>query len=436
MAELSAEERYNNADMEAFSAYVEADSQHEEHIRQYNICLKEYERIRDSHIDIRDEIKEKSKTYKKARENADLLPNVVVIGIMNHGKSTMLNALLDDTSDSLFKVADKRETREPQHEPRNGICWTDTPGFDADEADDNKALAGIKQLEVGLFVHKARTGELHANEIEVLRKIANKREKSFLQNTCIVLNDDISDDEKLEILLDRIDEQLKDVLGQKLKIFPCNPKSYQKGLRENKKILAGKSGIAELRDWIENRCKQLGEIKHGRIDQTSRILEPEIRRKRKKAIEKLEEGIRYIEQQIQDAIVCSGNIHNAITEINRNKDRMRSLKDEVISGEKVAGGLLGAGGGAAAGAAIGSFIPVIGTLIGGAVGAALGSTAGVASSDFDEKHKTNMEIHSGHINELNEKKNDVVESIRDFKKWQDELREFLQDMQKRYESWK
>ncbi|MDE7316123.1 MAG: 50S ribosome-binding GTPase [Helicobacter sp.] len=404
MAELSAEERYNNADMEAFNAYNEACLQHGEHVRQYNDCLKEYERILDFHIDICKEVNEKAKTYNKAWENADSLSNVVVIGIMNHGKSTMLNALIGDKDDSTFKVADKRETKEIQREVRDGICWTDTPGFDADEDDDNKALAGIKHLKIGLFVHKASTGELHANEVEVLHKLANKREEAFLENTCIVLNDDISDDEKLEILLDRIDAQLKDVLGQKLEIFPCNPKSYQKGLREHKKILEGKSGIAELRNWIKNQCQILEIGKNSRIDQTARILEPEIRQKCKKAIEKLKKGIQDIEEQIQLAAVCSDDIHNAIKEINRNKDKMRGLRKEILDNVGILGGLMSVFGGG-------------------------------GSSDFDEKHNSNMGDINRYIVELNEKKNDIVESIRDFRGWQDKLRESIQNMQKIHESW-
>lgn len=435
MAELSAKERYDNADLDAFSAYSDACSQHEEHVHQYNTCLKEYERICDTHAEILQEISEKAKTCNEAYQSIDSDINVVVIGIMNHGKSTMLNALLNDTDDSLFKVADRRETREIQCEERDGICWTDTPGFDADEADDNKALAGIKQLKIGLFVHKASTGELHANEVEVLHKISNTYEKTFMDNTCIVLNKDINDDEELKMVREKISEQLEDLLGESLNIFPCNPKSYQKGLRENKKILAGKSGITELRDWIKGRYEYLGKTKGIRIDQTLRIHEPEIRQKCKKAIAKLEVGIQDIEEQIRLAVECSDKLHNAIKEIERNKDKMRGLRKEVISDEKVGGGLLGGGGGAAVGAAIGSIVPFFGTLTGAAIGAALGSTAGAASSDFDEEHNSNMEMHNDHINELNEKKNDVAESIQDFRRWQDELQGFLQKMQECHESW-
>lgn len=403
MAKLSAEERYHNANEKAFDTYYEADLYYEEHNRQYEACFKEYDRIKNSYAEIRDEINKKDEICDKVREDANSPINVVVIGIMNHGKSTMLNALLKDTDDSTFKVADKRETQETQREVRDGICWTDTPGFDADETDDNKALEGITQLEVGLFVHKASTGELHANEVEVLHKLANKREEAFLKNTCIVLNDDISDDEKLEFLLDRIDAQLKDILGRRLEIFPCNPKSYQKGLREHKKILEGKSGIAELRAWIENRCHILETERNIRIDQTLRDNVPEICQKSKKAIAKLEEGIQYIEEQIQLATICSDNLHNAIKEISRNKDKMRGLRKEILDNVGIFGGFM--------------------------------SVFGGGSSDFEEQHKIKMELHNDRIEELNGKKNEIVESTQSFKKWQEDFQLRIQYMQALYEDY-
>ena len=403
MAKLSAEERYNSAMTEAQTAYVDALSECKQYLIESRIFMEKRINTIKSYNSIHDDIVENAQTCNKTWENANLLTNVVVIGIMNHGKSTMLNALIDDTDDSTFKVADKRETQKPQREERDGICWTDTPGFDADEADDNKALEGITQLEVGLFVHKASTGELHANEVEVLHKLANKREEAFLENTCIVLNDDISDDEKLEILLDRIDTQLKDILGRRLEIFPCNPKSYQKGLREHKKILMGKSGIAELHDWIEERCHSLNAEKEHRQDQTSRVLEPKIRQKCKMAIEKLEEGIQDIEEQIQVAAICSEKLHAAIKEINRNKDRMRTLRKEVIDSAGMFGGLM--------------------------------SVFGGGNSDFDEEHNTNMGTLNHYVVDLNEKKNEIVESIQESRERQNDFRESIQEIQEIYDSW-
>ena len=448
MAELSAKERYDNADLDAFSAYSNACSQHEEHVQQYNHCLEKHNELIDEHHSINSEIGEKVQTCKRAWEKIESgtdsvvsLNNVVVIGIYNQGKSTLLNALLDDMNNATFKVSNTPQTRELQCKEHGGIQWIDTPGFAVEEVDDNKALAGIEQVGIGLFVHKAKMGELHKNEIETLRKLADKHREAFLR-TCIVLNDDIGEEENLKILHHKITEQLKTNFDVSIPVFICNPEDYQQGLRENDDDFKQISKISILRDWIKWRHETLKELGHNRIDQLAHLtsqasrLESEVCQKCKKAIEKLEKGIQYIEEQVQLAAICSENLHSAIKEIERNKDRMRGLRKEVISDEKVSGGLLGGGGGAAVGAAIGSIVPFFGTLTGAAIGAALGSTAGATSSDFDEEHNSNMEMHTNHISELNEKKNDIAESIRDFRAWQDDFRAGIQNMQEIYENWK
>ena len=402
MAKLSAEERYEAADTEAFETYDNAVSDYEQYLDETSNVIGRLHKILNSYGRINEKIGKNTQTCNKAWKKIDSPINVVVIGIMNHGKSTMLNALLDDTDDTIFKVADKRETKEVQYEKRDGICWTDTPGFDADETDDNKALEGITQLEVGLFVHKASTGELHANEVEVLHKLANKREEAFLKNTCIVLNDDISDDEKLEILLDRIEEQLEDALEQRLKVFRCNPKSYQKGLRENKELLKKQSGIARLHDWIMRQCDKLSAERDGRIDQTSRDLNPVIRSDCKEAIEKLEEGIQEIEEHIQLAEVNSNKLHNAIRDINRIKDRMRTLRKEIIDGAGMFGGLM--------------------------------SVFGGGNSDFEENHSSNMEALNNYINDLTDKKNKIVGIPQRLMEQQNDFKKLIQGLQRIHEN--
>ena len=143
--------------------------------------------------------------------------------------------------------------------------------------------------------------------------------------------------------------------------------------------------------------------KNSRIDQTARILEPEIRQKCKIAIEKLEEIIQNIEEEIQLAAVYSDKLHVAIKEINRIKDRMRTLRKEVIDSVGMFGGLM--------------------------------SVFGGGNSDFDEKHNSNMGDINHYIVELNEKKDEIVESIQKIREQQNDFRESIQEMQEVYESW-
>src|SRR5690625_1988178 len=57
------------------------------------------------------------------------LPTITVVGKYNHGKSSLLNALVGE---SHFAVADKRQTRSLERAVADGVCWLDAPGLDAD----------------------------------------------------------------------------------------------------------------------------------------------------------------------------------------------------------------------------------------------------------------------------------------------------------------
>lgn len=57
------------------------------------------------------------------------LPVVSVIGKYNHGKSSLLNALVECEQ---FAVSDARETTALSDFEYQGVRWLDTPGLDAD----------------------------------------------------------------------------------------------------------------------------------------------------------------------------------------------------------------------------------------------------------------------------------------------------------------
>ena len=72
------------------------------------------------------------------------LPVVSVIGKYNHGKSSLLNALVECEK---FSVSDARETTVLSDFEYQGVRWLDTPGLDADVArnDDEVAMTGAWQ---------------------------------------------------------------------------------------------------------------------------------------------------------------------------------------------------------------------------------------------------------------------------------------------------
>ena len=105
-------------------------------------------------------------------------PAVVVLGHYNHGKSSLLNALIGE---DCFAVSNKRETIKVKIKEHAGIRWVDTPGLDADISgeDDRKALdAANTEADLRLLVHAADLGELDRNETAMVERLIQEQRES------------------------------------------------------------------------------------------------------------------------------------------------------------------------------------------------------------------------------------------------------------------
>lgn len=113
-----------------------------------------------------------------ARLADETLPTVVVLGHYNHGKSSLLNALIGE---DCFAVSNKRETVNVKAHDHAGIRWVDTPGLDADISgeDDRKALdAASQEADLRVLVHAADLGELDRNEAAMAANLIEEQQAS------------------------------------------------------------------------------------------------------------------------------------------------------------------------------------------------------------------------------------------------------------------
>ena len=126
---------------------------------------------------------------------------VAIYGKYNHGKSSLLNALVGE---EVFKTADIRETVKMQSHSQNGIRWIDTPGLDADveENDDKIANELLTSSDLLLFVHSVNEGELDNKELTFLKEQYEKN-----RNTILVLTQ-IDKTENLNNVQKAIEKQL------------------------------------------------------------------------------------------------------------------------------------------------------------------------------------------------------------------------------------
>lgn len=178
-------------------------------------------------------------------EGINEAPRVSVLGKYNHGKSSLLNSLMDQ---DFFSVADKRETREIKSFESNGIQWVDAPGLGADleGSDDQKAhQAASEQADILMLVHAANTGELDNEECQLFRRILRQDFCPGAKAIVVLTRVDQLSNEDLLTTVNAIKQQLPEVT-----IFQTSATRYSKGKAEKKPVLVEKSGISALKNYL------------------------------------------------------------------------------------------------------------------------------------------------------------------------------------------
>lgn len=188
----------------------------------------------------------------------DAQPHVVCIGAYNHGKSSLLNALTKSYDNTLFKVADKRETTQNKSHEFEGIVYIDTPGLNATSEDDSIALDAVINSDINIFVHSQLDGELGEKEMEYLQNLVSKHctSQMLIDKTIFVMNHiETLSDFDVQNAKQRFIQQIKEAFGVNPNLLTAKTTSYIKGMHENKAVLARQSGIEKIKDQISKLCK-------------------------------------------------------------------------------------------------------------------------------------------------------------------------------------
>ncbi len=182
------------------------------------------------------------------------LVNITCMGLYNHGKSSLLNALIKDFDEETFKTADVRETITSKSFEYGKINYIDTPGLNAEEYDDKRVYDAVKESDINIFVHTITTGEFVEKEIEFLNKIKDNwgNPLDFINRTIFVLSkvDNIEDEKDIDLEIDKMKEQINEIFNINPLIIPVSALRYKKGNIENKNILIKKSNLGLLENII------------------------------------------------------------------------------------------------------------------------------------------------------------------------------------------
>jgi len=210
--------------------------------------------------------RETIESYQEALESENIL--VTCMGLYNHGKSSLLNALTKSIEEETFKTADVRETSENKALEYEDITYVDTPGLNAQEYDDKRVMDAVKESDMNLFVHKVTTGEFTEVEIKFLENVKKHWENPmiFLERTIFVISqmDEAQSEEDVQNTITKMKQQLmtifeikkgnvfSNMFGKKqpFEMIAVSSKRYLDGKRNNKELLVKRSNINLLEEII------------------------------------------------------------------------------------------------------------------------------------------------------------------------------------------
>jgi len=179
---------------------------------------------------------------------------IVNTGLLKAGKSSMFNAIFENAEK--FRTRSVRATVENQAEHLSGRTYIDTPGIDAQEADEAKARLELKRADTVLYVFNLNCGGFEQREIEYLRSVTAGSEhpagkfSNFIFVGTFLDKVDIRQDMSAAGIVDHAQRQLKDNFGITPGIICVSSPRYLKGITEGKSELVRRSGFNELKSAI------------------------------------------------------------------------------------------------------------------------------------------------------------------------------------------
>lgn len=236
-----------------------------------------------------------ARLYQELQEGKtmDQTIRLAACGLMNAGKSALLNVLTGHIDKEYFETKAIRATKRVQTLVHNGIAYVDTPGIDANDEDEQHAWSGLINADIILFAHNLGTATLETIEIDFLKKL-KARHPDIETRLLFVMTHAESASEQRQDRLDAITAILTTLFTSPIPMIPTSCPTYRKGVVEKKDVLIEHSGINvllnSLKTLVERTERELHSIRYAREElrrsKLEAILDKAIN-KRKYALEKI-----------------------------------------------------------------------------------------------------------------------------------------------------
>lgn len=183
-------------------------------------------------------------------------------GLVNSGKSSLFNALLDSFDKRRFpEGAVRTTTRGDREKFTNSIDILDTPGIDAkDGADDAVAFKVLMEADLIVAVHNIHLGMLNRSEYEWLSHIAKHMKKDEIKKRVIFVCTWIDQSERqtgYESALKTTKEQVFEAFGTEIPFWEVSAKRYFTGHEKNRSALINASKIPQFKAFLLERASEI-----------------------------------------------------------------------------------------------------------------------------------------------------------------------------------
>lgn len=222
------------------------------------------------------DLKNRSEQLALGASSTPSKPVIAVCGLMNAGKSYLLNMLTQHIDQEYFKTADQRETTANKMLETEQYIYLDTPGLDAKAQDDAIAQQGIVEADIVLFVHQPQ-GELDPCELAFLRQLKDSFGKSAKHSVIIVISKiDKEPASKIEAIDKEIQKQCLEKLGTVFTTFQVSNTRYKTGIRQQKNGLVQASHIDALVQHLQKSRPKIRQARQSKLAASIEALWAEI----------------------------------------------------------------------------------------------------------------------------------------------------------------
>ena len=198
------------------------------------------------------------------KNSAQDIITIANTGLFSSGKSMLFNALLDQTEKERFKVGAAPTTKKGDREKLNNqIEIIDTPGINANDADDSEAFHSLMEADIILMVHNIKTGMLDKCEYDWLKRIAEGMDRKEIRQRLIFVCtwiDEAGTKEDKEKKVNEIMRQLREIFHMDIDFWEISSKRYYMAKQKNKPGLENASKIPLLKEYLMEKGKEYAAV--------------------------------------------------------------------------------------------------------------------------------------------------------------------------------